>query len=114
VQHYETTDNTPESTTAYALCYSCHDRSSILSNASFPTHSLHIVDKQTPCSACHDAHGISSTQGNTMKNSRLINFDTTIVRPDPGTLRLEYNSLGLRHGNCYVSCHGVTHTAVSY
>src|ERR1019366_6704575 len=34
-ERYQTTDNTPESYDKYALCYRCHDRSSILSDASF-------------------------------------------------------------------------------
>jgi predicted CXXCH cytochrome family protein len=111
---YDTVDNTSESATAYALCYRCHDRSSILSDQSFTTHRLHVVDKTTPCSVCHDAHGISSTQGTTMKNTNLINFDTTVVRPDPVTHRLEFNSQGPGHGTCYLSCHGSNHSPLSY
>jgi predicted CXXCH cytochrome family protein len=111
---YDTIDNTPESDSAYALCYMCHDRSSILSNRSFPTHRQHIVDKQTPCSVCHDAHGISSNKGTVMRNSHLINFDITVVRPDPITHKLEYNSTGIGHGMCSVSCHGVTHSNKAY
>ena len=34
-QRYETADNTPESYDNYALCYQCHDRTSILRDASF-------------------------------------------------------------------------------
>jgi predicted CXXCH cytochrome family protein len=111
---YDTTDNTPESATAYALCYRCHDRSSILANQSFPTHSLHVVNNQTPCSACHDAHGISSNQGTTMHNSSLINFDTTIVHPDPVTNKLEFDSQGPGHGQCFLSCHNSVHSPKSY
>src|SRR6185369_9861027 len=62
VANYQTTDKTSESATAYALCYRCHDRSSILGNQSFSSHKKHIVDLKTPCSVCHDAHGISSAQ----------------------------------------------------
>lgn len=111
---YDMTDNTPESATAYALCYSCHDRSSILANASFPTHSLHVVDKQTPCSVCHDAHGISSAQGTTLHNANLINFNLSVVQPDPVTHKLEYDSQGAGHGTCYLSCHGAAHSPLSY
>ena len=44
-------------------------------------HSRHIVNGRTPCSACHDAHGVSRTQGNPRFNSNLINFDRSIVQP---------------------------------
>ena len=111
---YETTDGTSESSDAYALCYRCHERSSILSNASFTYHSLHIVNQNTPCSVCHDGHGISSAQGNTINNVKLMNFDTSIVAPDPVTGRLEYRSLGLISGQCFLSCHGKAHSPLSY
>ena len=29
----------------------------------------------TPCSACHNAHGVSSLVGNTSNNAHLIDFD---------------------------------------
>ena len=45
---YETTDNTIENAQNYALCYRCHNRTSILSDESFNKHHLHIVDKNTP------------------------------------------------------------------
>lgn len=110
---YDTTDNTPESSAAYALCYTCHDRSSILSDQSFK-HKTHVVDKQTPCSVCHDAHGISSAQGTVLHNAALVNFDVTVVRPDPNSGKIEYTSQGAGHGNCTLSCHGTTHSARAY
>ena len=60
-RNYSTTDGTPESGFSYALCYKCHDRTSILSDESFPVHRKHVVDEKTPCSACHDAHGVFSS-----------------------------------------------------
>jgi predicted CXXCH cytochrome family protein len=111
---YDTADNTPESATTYALCYACHDRSSILGDRSFPTHNLHVVTARTPCSICHDAHGIASGQGTTMRNAHLMNFDTSVVRPDPVTQRIEYTSQGIGRGSCTVSCHGVTHSGKTY
>lgn len=111
---YETTDGTAESADAYALCYRCHERGSILGNASFTYHQLHIVNSNTPCSVCHDAHGISSAQGNMVNNSKLMNFDTSVVTPDPVTGRLEYRSLGQASGQCYLSCHGVAHSPLGY
>jgi len=112
--NYNTSDSSMESEFAYALCYKCHDRSSILADQSFPEHSKHIVDEQTSCSACHDSHGIASSQGNPRNNSHLINFDRTIVRPDPATGRLEYVDLGMTSGECTLSCHGEVHSRTSY
>jgi predicted CXXCH cytochrome family protein len=110
---YDTKDFTQESEAAFALCYKCHDRNSILADVTFP-HKIHLVDQQTPCSICHDSHGVSSAQGTIMKNARLINFDTTVVRPDPTTARLEFNQTGPRAGTCYLSCHGTTHSNTTY
>ncbi len=67
-ERYETADNTPERYDNYALCYRCHNRTSILSNASFRAktmrttpsgggHSGHLA-AGAPCAACHDPHGV--------------------------------------------------------
>ncbi|MBK7215376.1 MAG: hypothetical protein IPH88_19270 [Bacteroidales bacterium] len=53
-RQYSTADNTTESAAAYALCYGCHNRTSILGNNSFKEHNKHIVGEKTPCNACHD------------------------------------------------------------
>lgn len=112
-RQYRTADNTPESAANYALCYKCHNRTSILGDRSFKEHKKHIVDERTPCNACHDPHGISSAQGNAINNSKLINFDTTISRPTSnGQLRFE--STGTYRGRCYLSCHGESHNPESY
>jgi len=110
---YTTQDMTTESSTAYALCYACHSRASILGDQSFKEHKKHIVDKKTPCSACHDPHGISSTQGNFLNNSHLINFDVTIVRPDDQG-RLRFEDQGTFKGRCYLTCHGKNHNPKGY
>ena len=75
-KQYVTTDNTAESAANYALCYSCHSRTSILADESFTEHNKHINGESAPCSTCHDAHGIYSSQGNTTNNRHLINFNT--------------------------------------
>lgn len=110
--NYTTTDNTSESSAAYALCYRCHSRTSILGDASFREHKKHIVDERSPCSACHDSHGINAGQGNATNNSHLINFDTSIVRPYNGVIR--FTDLGTRRGTCTLICHGETHNNESY
>jgi predicted CXXCH cytochrome family protein len=111
---YETADDTEESVFAYQLCYQCHDRDNILNDRGFEKHKKHIVDEKTPCSVCHDPHGISYSQGNSTNNSNLINFDATIVFPDPDTGRLEFEDLGTFRGQCYLECHGKRHSPEVY
>ena len=108
-----TADNTPESSAAYALCYSCHSRTSILEDNSFQKHHTHISDEGTPCNACHDPHGISSTQGNSTNNTNLINFDLSIVSPSSSGI-LRFDDQGLYHGRCYLTCHGENHNPLTY
>jgi predicted CXXCH cytochrome family protein len=114
VQEYRTADNTAEGNQAYALCYQCHDRTSILGDRSFGEHQKHISGERTPCSACHDPHGISATQGNSTNNTHLINFDVSIVQAVPETGRLEFVDLGSGQGSCYLLCHGELHNPLSY
>ncbi|MBI5409915.1 MAG: hypothetical protein HZA14_11165 [Nitrospirae bacterium] len=111
--NYTTQDFTRESPFNYALCYQCHNRNSILGDESFKEHKKHVEGEDAPCSACHDAHGISSTQGNSQNNSHLINFDLTIVQPNArGALRFE--DLGTFRGRCFLNCHGENHDPQEY
>jgi predicted CXXCH cytochrome family protein len=113
---YITANNTTESASAYALCYSCHNRTEITQEASaFPFHRKHIVDEKTPCNTCHDPHGISNSQGNATNNSNLINFRTGSgwVTPNSSGL-LKFEDTGLHHGRCYLTCHGENHNPLSY
>jgi predicted CXXCH cytochrome family protein len=113
-RNYSTADNTFESTGSYALCYKCHSRNSILADESFSEHRRHVVDENTPCSACHDPHGISSIQGNPMNNSNLMNFDVTIVQPNARGEGPVFEDLGSFSGQCSLSCHGKDHDALGY
>jgi hypothetical protein len=113
---YSTSDFTPESASAYALCYRCHRRegsNGILGDRSFP-HRVHVVDARTPCSVCHDPHGVSAAQGTRRGNSHLINFDTSIVFPDPATGQIRFQDTGVFSGSCTLTCHGVQHSKLSY
>ena len=112
-RNYITLDFTHENPSTYALCYKCHSRQSILGDRSFAKHKEHIQDENTPCSACHDPHGISNTQGNPINNSHLINFDLEIVRPDSRG-RLQFEDLGRFAGQCYLNCHGKEHSPKRY
>ena len=108
VRQYVTVDNSAESSSAYALCYSCHSRDSVLGDQSFREHRKHIVGERTPCNVCHDPHGISGSQGNSVNNTKLINFDTSVVRPSSSGL-LRFESSGTFTGRCYLMCHGENH-----
>ena len=72
-----------------------------------------IVFKQTPCNACHEPHGVSVTQGNSMNNSHLINFDTSIVSPNSSAL-LQFVDNGDKAGSCDLLCHGKEHNNLEY
>lgn len=113
VARYETADFTTESAQSYALCYRCHDRANILDDRSFKEHSKHIVDERTPCAACHDAHGIASSQGTTNGNSNLINFASGIVFPNAAG-RLEFRDTGTFSGECFLRCHDANHSPERY
>ena len=105
--------NTTESAAAYSMCYKCHDRTIVLSNASCREHDRHIRNENASCSICHDAHGISSAQGTTINNSHLVNFDRRFVTPSSGgLLRFEQTSTG--RGRCYLTCHGKNHNPETY
>ena len=113
-RQYVVTDNTSESATNYALCYKCHNRTSILGNASFTDHNKHIVGARTPCNICHDPHGVSATQGTTINNSKLINFDTSVVTRVSASIPIRFESTGANSGRCYLMCHGKSHNPESY
>jgi hypothetical protein len=65
------------------------------------------------CNTCHDAHGISLTQGNSVNNSKLINFNTQVVSPNSSGI-LRYESAGTFSGRCYLRCHGQDHNPKCY
>ena len=107
VRNYTTADNTSEGTQAYSLCYGCHDRNSILNDRSFKEHKKHISEERTPCSACHDPHGVQ-------QQAHLINFDRFIVTGRVTGQNPTYTSTGVRHGSCTLRCHGEDHNNKTY
>jgi predicted CXXCH cytochrome family protein len=95
--------------TAGDLCYKCHSQSVVTREAPH-NRSEHL---RYGCKACHDPHGISSTQGTTQYNSRLINLSTTDSKAvgTGATAKLYVDTVGRK---CYLSCHGESHNGYSY
>jgi hypothetical protein len=112
---YDTADYTPYSTTAYALCFNCHDNTKVVADSGpFPSHKKHVQDNSTACATCHDSHGISSAQGSATHNTALINFDTSIVFPDDVSHTIQYTQTAPNHGTCTLKCHNENHTNRAY
>lgn len=133
-REYSTADGTPEAEASYRLCYKCHSRSVLLGDVpaanldgtdfrkivgatSVSLHRVHLAPltgSPAPCSACHDAHGVSAEAGGTAQaNAHLVDFDLAIAAPGPlGGPR--YQTLGPRAGSCNLTCHGRPHTDESY
>ncbi len=111
--NYEKSGRMDESPLAYQLCYSCHERSSILDNESFPLHREHIVGDPlnnipgTSCYTCHASH--SSDQ-----YSNLIQFNLEVVGRTSTGNRVSYLSTGEKMGQCYLLCHSHDHKPAEY
>jgi predicted CXXCH cytochrome family protein len=111
--NYSTSSKGDESPLSYQFCYSCHERSSILNNESFPLHREHILGdpfSNIPGTSCYTCHASHSSE----KNPHLIRFNRQVVNEvQPGN-RIEYRALGERSGECYLTCHGQTHNPAQY
>ncbi|MFI5398478.1 MAG: cytochrome c3 family protein [Candidatus Binatia bacterium] len=102
----------PESYQLYALCYRCHDRNTLLNRPDGFPHQLHVGKVGASCAVCHDAHG-------SRRNAHLINFmsrDLTgkVVVTASSSGQLEYTSLGMGTGRCFLTCHGSDHNSKDY
>lgn len=100
------TDFTPYNVANFDMCFKCHSSSVVVSSqtTSWQYHQKHIVDDTTACTTCHDSHASSQPL--------LINFNTDYVQPYNGVL--QFNSTGVNHGNCTLTCHGKDHPATAY
>jgi predicted CXXCH cytochrome family protein len=99
------TDGGSESAAMFALCYKCHDRTTLLNNSNFPGHKKHIEDVKAACTTCHDPHGVQSA-------THLINFNLDYATPLNGVM--EFVDEGTASGNCTLTCHGKEHNALRY
>ena len=95
--------------TAGDICYKCHSQS-VITRESPHNRSAHL---RYGCKACHDPHGISSTQGTAQYNSRLINLATAdnVAVGTGATAKLAVDTTARK---CYLSCHGESHNGRSY
>lgn len=93
--------------TAGDICYKCHSQS-VLRGRAPHNRSEHL---RYGCKACHDPHGISATQGNTIYNSRLINLSTSDNTPVGNPARLYIDTVARV---CYLNCHGESHSGERY
>ena len=104
-KNFDSSDG-PEGDYQYALCYSCHRRTSILGNESFPLHNHHISTVGTSCRTCHSPHGSTI-------NTHLISFDSLSITASSGG-RMDYIDTGARSGECYLTCHDRDHNPEIY
>ncbi|MFZ2198053.1 MAG: cytochrome c3 family protein [Thermodesulfovibrionales bacterium] len=116
---YEMNDGTYESYDNFALCYQCHDRTSILRDDSFKRdfsgkggHRGHLASGAS-CAVCHAPHGVVD-DGTSGSHTHLINFDTRVVTAKSGTTYPFYTDLGTFSGSCTLVCHGKLHDNLSY
>ncbi|MBL1218913.1 MAG: hypothetical protein D8M59_15645 [Planctomycetes bacterium] len=100
----------------YAQCWQCHDENATTqsTNAFGSRHRLHM-DDNVPCIMCHDTHAPRD-----VAESGLINFDFAVFSPNHDASYYNgydgSNSFWFsgNSGNCYILCHGKSHTSKSY
>ncbi len=96
------------------LCYKCHSEASILSDASFREHRLHVEQNDKLCINCHDPHGSHRFQ-------HLLNFQTNSTAGGTWTITTNctgapgscgggftqptWEDRGVFSGACWLDCH---------
>lgn len=96
------TDDGPESSQSYGLCYMCHDRMSILADESFKRHKAHLTMYDISCKGCHNSHG-------SRVNRHLIEFDPLSVTAASDAMGPIYIEGLSGMPKCYLNCHGADH-----
>lgn len=111
-RNYNTASAVIESPTEFAMCYKCHDRTTLTVDVAgkFP-HAKHLNNSISPtsCATCHDAHG-SRTQAN------LINFVTLDTLNNPVVTQSGVNPITFNPAakSCTLMCHGIDHSPKTY
>jgi len=112
-QQYQAGDPANESPADYALCYSCHDRDTLLNSGNFP-HNSHVATDQASCAVCHDAHG-------SRDNKFLIDFmlqtkigSSVVTDSSGGQIQFVPDPVNPGHGSCSLTCHGHDHNPSTY
>ena len=112
-RQYLANDPTPYAPADYDLCFKCHDQATLMNPGNTFHHNTHVITNNTPCAACHDAHG-------SRQNAHLIDFmlrDRTgavVVAPVTGAVAPQYTPSSPGHGRCDLVCHGSSHVARTY
>lgn len=90
----------------YALCFGCHDQTTLFgSTTKFRQHRTHVSThtQKDRCVYCHDPHGSQTNPG-------LINFDLRVVSANGGqAIRYKYTDATLNKRSCVLVCHGTSH-----
>lgn len=104
----------------YSLCFRCHyeafvmDSGSAFTNGGVNEHGRHVRDRQIPCFACHDPHGVSwKMLATATNNAHLINFDMDYASGAAVAAPL-YVSNATGQGSCTVNCHTVAGNLHNY
>ncbi len=140
-KNYNILNGSIENEKAYEICYKCHNRISILNDESFPYHRKHIVESKISCYSCHNSHGsienpylinfpeniVAPPLIKDISKSQLISPPTLMIPLDKKIIEKENDSgrdliilkptfipLGIKHGECFLYCHGKNHNPAVY
>lgn len=81
----------------FELCFECHDLSSV-TNVHQQMSDGHFMET-IGCNSCHDPHGFEG--GNMTENAYGINFDQSVIQPNPISGKL----IDLDQKKCFMTCH---------
>ena len=88
----------------WALCFQCHNLSAV-TNIHTNISAGHYF-KYVGCATCHDPHGYDGNLGTnggsvTSAFEKLVNFDTSVIRPNAANGKL----IDIPNRKCYFVCH---------
>jgi predicted CXXCH cytochrome family protein len=113
-REFQAGDPATESFSRYALCYKCHNRTTLLEGSGRFPHKKHVVEESTSCAVCHDVHG-------SRRSIRLINFmlrakagNSVVSASRSGRLEFLPDPARPGRGSCFLKCHGAEHDPKSY